>query len=108
MNRRLPPFTLQQAVEHSPTLASLAALTRDTNERLKALEGLIPVELRGAIQAGPVGEHDWCLLVRGSAAAAKLRQLLPTLQARLKAKGWSVSTIRLKVQSSNGARHELS
>lgn len=102
MNRRLAPFTLQQAVDQSPTLAGLAALARDTNERLKALEELIPIDLRGAIQAGPVNENDWCLLVRGSAAAAKLRQLLPMLQARLKAKGWEVSTIRLKVQSSRG------
>jgi len=106
MNRRLAPFTLQQAVEQSPTLASLAAMTRDTNERLKALESLIPVELRDAIQAGPVGEHDWCLLVRGSAAAAKLRQLLPTLQTRLKARGWEISTIRIKVQTSRGGHQD--
>jgi len=103
MNRCLVPFTLQQAVEQSPTLASLAAMTRDTNERLKALERFIPAELRDAIQAGPVSETDWCLLVRGNAAAAKLRQLLPTLQAQLKTKGWTVSTIRIKVQSSRGA-----
>lgn len=103
MNRRLAPFTLQQAVEQSPTLAGLAAQARDTTERLRALEELIPGELRGAIQAGPVNEKDWCLLVRSSAAAAKLRQLLPVLQARLKAKGWEVSTIRLKVQMSRAA-----
>ncbi len=107
MNRRLVPFTLQQAVDLSPTLANLAALTRDTNARLKAVEGLIPIDLRGAIQAGPVNEQDWCLLVRGNAAAAKLRQLLPLLQARLQAKGWQVSTIRIKVQSARGAPRAL-
>ena len=99
MNRRPAPFTLQQAAEQSPTLASLAAQTRDTKERLKAVEALIPVDLRAAIQAGPVNDNDWCLLVRGNAAAAKLRQLLPTLQARLQTGGWTVTTIRIKVQS---------
>ena len=103
MNRRPAPFTLQQAVDQSPTLASLAALTRDTSERLRALDALIPAELRSAVQAGPVGEKDWCLLVRGRAAAAKLRQLLPTLQARLQSKGWEMSTIRIKVQSARAA-----
>lgn len=103
MNRRPTPFTLQQAAEQSPTLASLAAQARDTKERLKAVEGLIPIDLRAAIQAGPVNENDWCLLVRGNAAAAKLRQLLPMLQARLQTRGWTVTTIRIKVQSSRSA-----
>ena len=43
MNRRsVPPFTLQQAAEGSPTLASLIARARDAGERLRAVEGLIP------------------------------------------------------------------
>ena len=103
MNRRLAPFTLQQAAEQSPTLSSLAAQIRDTRERLKAVEELIPFDLRAAIQAGPVNDNDWCLLVRGNAAAAKLRQLLPMLQARLQTRGWTVTTIRIKVQSSRSA-----
>lgn len=99
MNRRLAPFTLQQAADQSPTLSSLLALARDTTDRLQALETLIPAELRSAVQAGPVGDKDWCLLVNSNAAAAKLRQLLPTLQLRLQSRGWEISTIRLKVQS---------
>jgi hypothetical protein len=53
--------------------------------------------MRSAVQAGPVDGNSWCLLVRGSAAAAKLRQLVPALQARLKSKGWADVTLRLKV-----------
>jgi hypothetical protein len=41
---------------------------------------------------------SWCLLVTGNAAAAKLRQLLPALQAHLRSRGWEVNSIRLKVQ----------
>ncbi|SDM63957.1 hypothetical protein SAMN05428957_11044 [Oryzisolibacter propanilivorax] len=83
----------------SPPLARLAALTRESSERLKAVEGLIPPLLRPALKAGPIDGDSWCLLVRGNAAAAKTRQLLPALQAHLRSKGWDVNSIRLKIHS---------
>jgi hypothetical protein len=98
MDRRLRPFTVQEAAEHSPTLARLAELARESNERLKAVEKLIPAQLRSAVQAGPIEGADWCLLVQGNAAAAKLRQLLPSLQSHLRGRGWEINSIRLKVQ----------
>lgn len=55
--------------------------------------------MRPAVQAGPAEGDVWCLLVNGSAAAAKLRQLSPMLVTRLRSKGWDVNTIRIKVQS---------
>jgi hypothetical protein len=99
MNRRFNAVTLLQATEDSPTLASLAARARDANERLANIQDLIPAELRPAVKAGPAEGDVWCMLVSGSAAAAKLRQLAPTLQARLKARGWNVATLRIKVQT---------
>lgn len=99
MNRRHYAVTLQQASEESPTLARLAALTRDSSDRLKAIELLIPATLRPAVQAGPIDGDAWCLLVRSNAAAAKIRQLLPALLAHLRSRGWEVNVIRLKVQT---------
>lgn len=99
MNRRYHAVTLFEATEGSPTLASLAARARDANERLAAVQDLIPPEMRPAILAGPAEGDVWCMLVNGSAAAAKLRQLAPMLQARLKSRGWDVATIRIKVMS---------
>ena len=98
-SRRFNPLTLEQAALESPALASLAARVRDTSERLAAIRPLIPSELRAAVQAGPAEGDSWCLLVRGSAAAAKLRQLAPALQQRLKQRGWEVASIRIKVQT---------
>ena len=98
MNRRHYAIPLQQASQESPTLARLTALTRDSSARLKAIEGLIPPLLRPAVQAGPIEGGSWCLLVKGNAAAAKLRQLAPALAAHLRSKGWDVQGIRLKVQ----------
>ena len=99
MSRILHPVTLQQAAADSPTLARLAELARDSGERLKAVELLIPAALRSAVKAGPVDGPSWCLLVDSSAAAAKLRQVLPALQHRLRDRGWEVTSIRIKVQT---------
>jgi hypothetical protein len=96
--RRLHPVTLQQAAEESPTLAKLAQLGRESAERLKAVEFLIPPALRSAIKAGPIEGSAWCLLVDSNAAAAKLRQVVPALIAHLCDRGWQVNAIRLKVQ----------
>ncbi len=92
-------ITLQQAAQESPTLAGLASLARESGERLKAVESLIPPPLRKAVQAGPIEGTGWCLLVRGNAAAAKLRQLLPALAAGLRTRGYDVQAIRLKVHT---------
>jgi hypothetical protein len=97
-NRRLHPVTLQQAAQESPTLAKLAQLGRESAERLKAVEFLIPPALRSAIKAGPIEDSTWCLLVDNNAAAAKLRQVLPALTAHLCGRGSQVTVIRLRVQ----------
>ena len=90
-------FTAQQAVENSPTLARLAELVRESSARLATIESLIPETLRGAVKAGPIDGESWCLLVNGNAAAAKLRQLMPLIQARLLGRGWKITSIRLKI-----------
>jgi hypothetical protein len=99
MNRRHHAISLAEASADSPTLARLTELTRDSSDRLKAIEMLIPAALRPTIQAGPIEGDTWCLLVKSNAAAAKIRQLLPALQAHLRSRGWEVNVIRLKVQT---------
>lgn len=99
MTRRHHAVPLHEAAEQAPALAHLAQLARESAERLKAVEQFIPVALRGAIRPGPIEGTAWCLLVDGSAAAAKLRQVLPVLQTHLATRGWQVTSIRLKVGS---------
>jgi hypothetical protein len=89
--------TFSQAAENSPSLARLTGLVRESNDRLKAIESLIPEALRPAIQAGPIDDGVWCLLVSSNAAAAKVRQLLPLIQSRLISNGSKVTSIRLKI-----------
>jgi hypothetical protein len=91
-------FTLLQAAADSPTLARLSALAKDSNDRLKAIQSLMPEALWSSIQPGPIDGASWCLLVGSNAAAAKLRQLTPALLAHLRTKGWDVTALRVKVQ----------
>lgn len=98
MTLRNHSVTLQQASQDSPVLMRLTELTRDSVARLAAIQSLIPGSLRSSIKAGPIEGVTWCLLLDNNAAAAKVRQLLPALQAHLRTKGWVIDSIRLKVQ----------
>ncbi len=96
--RRHYAIPLHQAAEESPALARLVDRVRASSSRLAAIRPLLPAPLRAAVQAGPIDEGQWCLLVSSNAVAAKLRQFVPTLQMHLEAKGLAVSGIRIKVQ----------
>ena len=90
-------ITLMEAAQESPSLARLTELSRESSLRLRTLQSLIPGPLRTTLQAGPIDGSEWCLLVSSSAAAAKLRQMLPALLAHLQSHGHSVEKIRLKI-----------
>lgn len=98
MTQRPRSYTVLQAAEETPVLARLATLTRESSSRLKALEPLIPANLRRSLTAGPIDGAVWCLIVDNNATAAKVRQLLPAFMAHLRTKGWEVNSIRLRIQ----------
>lgn len=101
-NRRNQTLSVLQATQNSPAFARLTELATESAARLKSLESLIPLTLRPSVHAGPIEGTAWCLLVSNNAAAAKIRQLLPLLQAHLRSKGWEVTAIRIKIQTSSG------
>jgi hypothetical protein len=99
MQRRHHPIPLQQAVQESPTFALLASRVRQSSECLQAIRSLLPAPLRASVQAGPIDDGTWCLLVSSNAVAAKLRQLTPALQSHLNQKDMQVTSIRIKVHN---------
>jgi hypothetical protein len=102
MQRRHQAIPLHQAAQESPTFAHLSELIRASSDRLQAIRSLLPAPLRASVQAGPMDEGSWCLLVSSNAVAAKLRQLLPALQSHLSQHGLPVTSIRIKVQNRLG------
>jgi hypothetical protein len=97
MQRRHQAITLQQAAQESSTLARLSDLVRASSARLQAIAPLLPAPLRASVQAGPIEDGCWCLLVSSNAVAAKLRQLVPALQTHLSHQGLGVASVRIKV-----------
>lgn len=91
--------SVQKAALDSPTLARLADLGKESALRLQTIVPLLPPNLRSAIVAGPINGPEWCLLIKTTAAAAKVRQMLPSLQSLLCQKGFEVNSIRLKIQT---------
>jgi len=57
----------------------------------------LPGSLMLHLQAGPLDEESWTVLVANAAVAAKLRQLLPRMEATLMQAGCP-QRIRLKLQ----------
>ncbi|CAB5689860.1 MULTISPECIES: DciA family protein [Comamonas] len=96
-SRRHFAISLEQASQASPALSQLIGQAREANARLKAITPLLPPGLRHSVQAGPIEGDTWWLLVKTSAAATKVRYLLPGLEAHLRTKGWNVARIQLKV-----------
>lgn len=78
-------------------LRELGARIDQSAACLERVRPLLPAQLQPLVRAGPIEDGVWCLLVPGPAAAAKIRQLLPTLVQHLGTARLGVHTIRLSV-----------
>ncbi len=93
---------LDAALRNSEPLAGLLQRVRQSQALLDHIAPLLPAALRPLVKAGPLDDAGWSLLVANSAAAAKLRQMLPQLLAELQKRGASVPEIRLRVRRGGG------
>ncbi|MGB3067830.1 MAG: DciA family protein [Ottowia sp.] len=105
--RRHSALSLLQAVEEAPTLSHLSRLAGESASRLALIRPLIPKPLQGLVQAGGLEEGCWCLLVPNNAAAAKLRQMAPSLLEVLQARGHAVQKLRIKIMTNTGMAGNL-
>ncbi len=93
---------LAAALRDSAPLNSLMARLRESRERLAAVAALLPGGLAAEVRAGPLDDTAWVLLVGHAAGAAKLRQLLPALEAELARCGFSPRPLKVKVLPREG------
>lgn len=91
-------FTVNQAVQSSPVLASMVERVALSQALLRAVLPHVPASLHSQMAAGPVDEGVWCILISNPAVATKLRHLRPNLLAAVQAAGHPVSDIRLKIR----------
>jgi hypothetical protein len=89
---------IAQALQESAPLGRLAERLRRSNSLFAAVAPALPSGLSAQVSAGPVDDEGWSLLCNNAAVAAKLRQLVPHLQQRLRDAGQPVAAIRVKVQ----------
>lgn len=103
---RPPPANATLPVAHalsqSAPLASLLQRVHESQARYAAVRAALPPGLAAQVRPGPLDGDEWALLVPSGAAAAKLRQCLPQLQAVLREGGWSEIGIRVKVLVGSG------
>jgi hypothetical protein len=93
-------WALGSALDQSQPLVRLLQRLQESQARFTAIREHLPDALGAAVRPGPLDDGGWSLLVQSGAAASKLRQLLPELEAALLHQGWPVMPIRIKVQSS--------
>ena len=100
-NSTLPAaLPIGAALAQSAPLARLQSLLRESNARFSVIRPLLPPLLAAQVRPGPVAEDGWTLLAGNAAVAAKLRQLLPRLEATLLEQGWQRNAVRIRVQLS--------
>jgi cytochrome c-type biogenesis protein CcmH/NrfG len=92
-------LSLGAALDQNQTLGRLLQRLQESRERFAAIRELLPEHLREQVRPGPLDAAGWSLLAPSGAAASKLRQLVPALEARLHAQGWQPIPIRIKVQA---------
>ena len=95
------PFNLplSTALGRSEPLANLLKRLRESQARFAAVQPLLPEALQSAVSPGPLDDSAWVLLAANASAAAKLRQMVPQLQAALLAAGWAGPDIKVKVSA---------
>jgi hypothetical protein len=99
-----PPNThhlpLARALDQSESLSGLLRRLRESEARLTAVRHCLPEPLHAAVRAGPLDDQSWSLLVGNASTAAKLRQLVPTIETALADAGWPVVALRVKIMAS--------
>jgi hypothetical protein len=90
---------LGQVLDRCEPLLRLQQRLAAANAHMNAVRPLLPPALARHVRSGPTDQDSWTLLVANPAVAAKLRQLLPRLEAALRQQGSPVRAIKIRVQA---------
>ncbi|MBI5259014.1 MAG: hypothetical protein HY855_21090 [Burkholderiales bacterium] len=93
--------TIDAALASNEALGRLSERLRASQACFEAIGPLLPPPLRAQLRPGPWDDEGWTLLAPNNAVAAKLRQLVPALEARVVAAGWPARPIRVRIMTSS-------
>ena len=85
------------ALQENPTLGSLLGRWRLAQECMQAALPILGPALGTSLRPGPIEAQEWTLLAASGSAAAKARQLLPTICQAVQARGLGVETVRIRI-----------
>jgi hypothetical protein len=101
MTRRSPApadaLPVTEAMRASAPLSRLVDRMRESNAMYASILPLLPAGLAASVRPGPLDEEGWSLLGANAAVAAKLRQLVPRFEERLRDRGHAIAAVRIKV-----------
>lgn len=101
--KKLPPpanaSPVVKLLERNETFAQLRAGIEQISALKQDLATALPNYLAPNISVGPIKNGLLTLLTAHNALAARLRHLEPSLLQALQQRGWSVDTIKIRVQS---------
>lgn len=92
------PRPVRSALEGSDTLSALLKRRGQSLAMWEMVRHEVPESLVSSITIGALDEHQWHLVAAHASAAAKLRQLVPTLESALAKRGLGNRRIVVKVK----------
>jgi hypothetical protein len=97
-SRSAAPQTAADVLGRTSAFTALRAGVAQMRALLDDLNGLLPDYLVHRIEPGFIKEGELPLFTAHNALAARLRQIEPRLLAELQARGWPVSSIRVRIR----------
>ncbi|HSW04266.1 hypothetical protein [Aquabacterium sp.] len=93
-------ISIDSALAANETLGRLSERLRASQACFELIAPLLPMALHAQLRPGPIDDEAWTLLAPNGAVSAKLRQLLPALEARLIGAGLPRRIIRVRILTS--------
>jgi Dna[CI] antecedent, DciA len=90
---------LADALQASEPLARLSERLRESNRRFACIQPALPGNLAAHAHPGPIDAQGWTLLADNAAVAAKLRQLVPRIDALLAEQNHAPLPLRVRVRT---------
>jgi hypothetical protein len=94
-----PALPLADALKASAPLAKLSERLRESNRRFACIQPALPGNLATQAHPGPIDTQGWTLLADNAAVAAKLRQLVPKIDALLNEQNLAPLPVRVRVRT---------